>query len=219
LIKADLHIHTTFSNDSEIQLEKLIMRVGELGLGCIAIADHGTTLGGLKLKAIKPPFNTIVAEEILTVEGEIIGFFLNDTIPAGLPAEEAIRCIHAQGGLACIPHPFDRFRSSAMQEKSLERIASLIDIVEVTNARTLPFQDLTLPRKFAELHHKPMGAGSDAHSISEIGRAYLEIDEFNNTSEFLKVISAGVIHPYGPNGFERVKGLAGRLARKVAYRH
>ena len=218
MIKADLHIHTTYSGDSEITPEKLITRVQAVGLDCIAVADHNTAEGGFKLREMAPPFKVIAAEEIETPEGEIIGLFLKETIPAGLTPEETIRRIHAQGALVCVPHPFDRFRSSAMQEKTLERIASLIDIVEVANARSLPMQDPSRPQKFAEKYDKLMGAGSDSHTLAEVGRAYVEMPDFKSPEEFLKAMAQGIVHNYRVSATARARGLAGRLARKLVGR-
>lgn len=219
MIKADLHIHTTYSGDSEIKPEQLIPRVQEAGLNCIAVVDHNTAEGSLKIAAMSPPFKVITGEEILTPEGEIIGFFLKETIPRGLSPEEAIRLIHAQGGLACIPHPFDRFRSSAMQQKTLERIAPLIDIIEVANARTLPFQDLSQPERFAAKYAKPAGAGSDSHTLAEVGRTYVGLADFNGPVEFLQALIKGDIHRYKISAVAQAKLLTGRLARKMVGRH
>ncbi len=219
MIKADLHIHTTYSDDSEITPQRLIARAREVGLDCVAIADHNTAAGGLKLKEMAPPFKVIVAEEILTPEGEIIGLFIQETIPPGLSPEETIKRIREQGGLVCVPHPFDRFRSSAMQEPALERIAAQIDIVEVSNARTLPFQDLTRPHKFAEKYGKLMGAGSDSHTPPEVGRTYVAMPDFNDRDSFLKAMASAVVHRYQISTGAQARALAGRLARKMVGRH
>ena len=77
MLKADLHIHTRYSMDCQTPLEKIIERCQELGINCIAIADHGTAEGGLELQKIAP-FKVIVAEEILTTHGEIMGMFLKE---------------------------------------------------------------------------------------------------------------------------------------------
>ncbi|MEJ2048179.1 MAG: PHP domain-containing protein, partial [Dehalococcoidia bacterium] len=65
LLKADLHVHTRYSIDCNTPLERVIERCQEAGIGCVAIADHGTTEGALKMQEIAP-FKVIVAEEILT---------------------------------------------------------------------------------------------------------------------------------------------------------
>jgi hypothetical protein len=168
---------------------------------------------------MNPPFILITGEEILTPEGEIIGLFLKETITPGLSPEETIRLIHAQGGLACIPHPFDHFRSSAMQLKTLERIAPLIDIIEAANARTLPMQDLSRPQEFARQYNKPMGAGSDSHSPEEIGRAFVELRDFSGPDDFLKALAGGSIHRYQVGAGKQTFHLARRLARKLSGKH
>lgn len=219
MIKADLHIHTTFSGDSEVTPEQLITKVQEVGLNCVAIVDHNTAEGSLKIAAMSPPFKVITGEEILTSEGEIIGFFLKETIPPRLSPEETIGIIHSQGALACVPHPFDRYRSSAMQKEALERIAPILDIVEVANARTLPFQNMSRPEHFSQRYAKPAGAGSDSHTTAEIGRAYVEMADFNDPDEFLKALINGHIHRYKISAVTQARRLTGRLARKMAGRH
>ena len=44
-MKADLHIHTVFSGDSEISIPKLIGHAESAGLGCVAVVDHNTVNG------------------------------------------------------------------------------------------------------------------------------------------------------------------------------
>ncbi len=58
--------------DCASSLEEIINRCLELGINCIAIADHGTTEGALKIQTLAP-LTVIVAQEILTADGEIMG--------------------------------------------------------------------------------------------------------------------------------------------------
>ena len=62
-------------------LEKIVSRCLEIGINCIAISDHGTAEGALRMREIAP-FPVIVAEEILTPHGEIMGMFLERLYPA-----------------------------------------------------------------------------------------------------------------------------------------
>jgi predicted metal-dependent phosphoesterase TrpH len=194
LIKADLHIHTRYSMDCQTPLEKIIKRCRELGIDCIAIADHGTAEGALEMQKMAPPsLKVIVAEEILTTQGEIMGMFLRETIPSGITPREAVTRIRAQGGLVNIPHPFETIRGSALKDKYIDEIAGDIDLMEVLNSRS-PFPaNSNKARDFAEKHGIPSGAGSDAHTISEIGNAYIEMPDFNNRDEFLKAVARGNI--------------------------
>ena len=172
MLKADLHIHTEYSMDCITPLEKIISRCLEIGINCIAVADHGTIEGALKMQSITP-FPVIVAEEILTPDGEIMGVFLKKGIPSGLSIEEVISRIKAQGGLVCIPHPFDTLSRSALGGKILETLAEQIDYIELFNSRSIVQQPSIGARTFAEKYGIPVSAGSDAHTVSEIGKAYV----------------------------------------------
>jgi predicted metal-dependent phosphoesterase TrpH len=179
--------------DCQTPLDKIINRCQELGINCIAIADHGTAEGALEMQKIAP-FKVIVAEEILTTEGEIMGMFLKETIPSGITPQEAVRRIRAQGGLVNIPHPFETIRGSALKNEIIDKIAGDIDLMEVLNSRS-PFPANTnKAHAFAVKHGLPGGAGSDAHTIFEIGNAYVEMPDFNTSEEFLKSVARGKIY-------------------------
>ena len=123
-----------------------------------------------------------------------MGMFLKETIPSGITPQEAVKRIREQGGLVNIPHPFETIRGSALKDKVIDEIAEDIDLMEVLNSRS-PFPANTnKARAFAEKHGIPGGAGSDAHSVYEIGNAYIEIPDFNSKEEFLKALAQGKIH-------------------------
>lgn len=179
--------------DCNTPLDKILDRCRRLNINCIAIADHGTAEGALKMKKLAP-FKVIVAEEILTTQGEIMGMFLKETIPSGLTPGETIKRIRAQGALVNIPHPFETIRGSALKDWCIEEIVKDIDLMEVLNSRS-PFPaNSNKAREFAKKHNIPGGAGSDAHTVYEIGNAWVEIPDFNTPQEFLKALRNGVIH-------------------------
>ena len=192
-MKADLHIHSRYSMDCDTPLDAIIRRCQELKIDCIAIADHGTAEGGLEMQKLAP-FKVIVAEEVLTTQGEIMGMFLKETIPSGSTPAETVRRIREQGGLVNIPHPFETIRGSALKQPYLDEIADDIDLMEVLNSRS-PFPaNSDKARDFAARHGIPGGAGSDAHSIHEIGNAYVEMPDFGTPEEFLKALKQGKIY-------------------------
>lgn len=184
--------------DCATPLDSLIRRCQETGVNCIAIADHGTVEGALKMQEIAP-FKIIVAEEVLTPYGEIMGMFLNKTIPSGITVEEAIDAIKDQDGLVCIPHPFDRFRKSALDSTILHQIIKHVDIIEVFNARITIKGDITRAQAFARKYGVAASAGSDAHSLPEIGNACVEMPEFAGKYDFLDALLKGTITGHRTN--------------------
>jgi predicted metal-dependent phosphoesterase TrpH len=199
LLKADLHVHTLYSMDCATPLEYIISRCLDIGINCLAIADHGNITGALKIKEMAP-FPVIIAEEILTPLGEIMGMFLTEGIPSKLSVEETIRRIKAQNGLICIPHPYDKLRLSAFNNgKALEEIMPFVDIIEVFNARSLMPGSRTRAQQLAQKFGKLASAGSDAHTATEIGNAYLEMPEFSGKDEFMKSLAQGQIFGHKSN--------------------
>jgi predicted metal-dependent phosphoesterase TrpH len=214
LLKADLHLHSKYSMDCSTPLEKIIERCQEVGVNCIALCDHGTAEGALRMRELAP-FKVIVAEEVLTPYGEIMGMFLEETIPSGISVEETISRIRAQGGLVCIPHPFDTFRKSAMKGHILEEIADQIDILEVLNARGILARDSKKAEAFAAKHGLVRSAGSDAHTLREIGNAYVEMPEFEGKDDFLAALKKGKISGHRSNPLIHFASLFNRIKSKM----
>jgi predicted metal-dependent phosphoesterase TrpH len=192
LIKADLHIHTCYSMDCLSPLEQIVERCLKLGINCIAVADHNTIAGALRLREIAP-FKVIVAEEILTPVGEIMGLFLSEAVPKGLSPQETISRIRSQGGLVAIPHPFGRSLPWNTNTLTSTEVLSQVDIIETFNARTPFSNSIARAEKLAKEQGKAASAGSDAHTLGEIGRAYVEMPEFNGPDDFLNSLAQGKI--------------------------
>jgi hypothetical protein len=192
VLTADFHIHTKYSMDCRNELSDIIKRCQKLGLNCIAIADHDAVQGGLELQKIAP-FKVIVAEEVLTFSGEVMGMFLKERIPSGIPLEKAIAAIKEQGGLVNIPHPFDPVRGLRLNADEFEKLASQIDLIEVFNARVLAAQTNNKAADFAKEHNLPGTAGSDSHSIPEIGSVSVELNDFITPAEFLAALKTAKI--------------------------
>ena len=192
MIKADLHVHTCYSMDCLSPLEQIVERCLELGINCIAVADHNTIAGALKLRKIAP-FKVIVAEEVLTPVGEIMGLFLSEPVSRGLSPQETISRIRSQGGLVAIPHPFGRSLPWNANPLTSTEVLSQVDIIETFNSRT-PFSSGNARSwKLAKEHGKAASAGSDAHTLGEIGRAYVEMPEFDGPDDFLNSLYQGKI--------------------------
>jgi hypothetical protein len=192
VLKADFHIHTKYSMDCHNELEDIVKRCQKLGLTCIAIADHDAVEGGLELQKIAP-FKVIVAEEVQTYNGEVMGMFLKKRIASGIPLQHAIAAIKEQGGLVNIPHPFDPMRGLRLNADEFNKLASQIDLIEVFNARVPTTQTNTKAVNFAKEHNLPGTAGSDSHSILELGSVAVTMNDFNTPAEFLAALRTATI--------------------------
>ncbi len=134
-IFADLHVHTSYSKDCAVPVEAVLSTAREVGLGAIAIADHNTIDGALEAARISDgdPI-VIVAEEIMTRSGEVIGLFLEECIPKKLSFEETLSRIKEQGGLVYVPHPFDGLRLTPSYKEMVDNLHR-IDAIETYNTR------------------------------------------------------------------------------------
>ena len=186
MLRVDLHLHSRYSPDSATSLEALVERCREVGLDRIALTDHNVVEGSLRLAAMAPDL-AIVGEEAKTREGEVIGLFITDRIPPYLRPEEAMDLIHQMGGLVYVPHPLDRNRANYSAERLVE-LASRIDIVEVYN----PWAEAAVNRAARELATelgKVTASGSDSHGVKELGRSWMEIDDFDGPADFLEKLA------------------------------
>jgi len=184
-ITIDLHVHTHYSGCSNLNPDRIEQLALERGLNTIAICDHNCIEGALETAALAKFITVIIAEEIVTTHGEIIGYFLNEHIPPGLSPNETVSEIKRQGGLASVPHPFDRLRSSRLHISALKQVIDSIDMIEVFNARNMFNRpDRKLLNQTRKLGVVPV-VSSDAHLSCEIGRATMVMDNYQNPEDFL----------------------------------
>jgi predicted metal-dependent phosphoesterase TrpH len=156
----------------------------------VFLTDHDTLNGVLELGA-SGAVRVVAGQEVTTNQGELIGLFLTERIPPDLHPDDAVRRIKAQGGLVYLQHPRDRRRRS-LSEDSIDRLRDSIDIVEVFNGRSNAEANDRAEDLCAVLG-AVAGAGSDAHSLEEVGRVYVELADFSGPQDFLSKLSAGRI--------------------------
>lgn len=185
MLRADFHVHTSYSPDSAMSPQRLVERCLAAGLTCIAVTDHNT-LRGAHETARLAPFRIIIGEEIETSDGDLIGLFLQTEVPKGLPPMEAVRRIKAQGGLVAIPHPFDVVRRSVLQPSALAEVLPHADMIESFNSRNLFSRANRRALAVATARGLLVTAVSDAHHPRELGGTYTEIPEFDGTAEGFK---------------------------------
>jgi len=224
-LRLDLHNHTRFSADGFLSPAALLEIAAARGIDCMAVTDHNSIRGGLEALAVadsdKSLPRVIPGIELLTAEGEIIGLYLQEDIPAGLSLERSVELVRQQGGLVYLPHPCDRFRRGTISRKARVRAAGLADIIETFNGRALsPWANANASR-LARRMAKPCGAGSDAHCKKEVGQAYVVVHEYPTRDTLVSLVEAGTVaHRLGRREYALNWGMQGlspftRICRRV----
>ncbi len=157
--KADIHIHTTYSDGTagvEAVLEYVATRTD---LRVIAITDHDTIEGALKARRLAPAYGieVIVGEEVSTAEGHLLALFIERPLAPKQPAATTIAAVHAQSGLCIAAHVSHDWP---------------LDAIEGFNASLwLPRANLAAAATGAVLG-LPLIGGSDSHHPATIGLGY-----------------------------------------------
>jgi len=186
IIDVDLHMHTDHSSDCATPVEVLLATARAQGLGAIAVTDHNEISGALEARAKAEGVKVIVGEEVKTAtQGEVIGLFIEESIPRGLSLEDTVAEIKRQGGLVYVPHPFDRLHSVPDYEHLLA-ILDDVDAIEVFNPRVAIGAFNEEAARFAGKYRVVAGAGSDSHVAQGLGSVRIRMRDFDGPAEFLE---------------------------------
>lgn len=192
-MRVDMHMHTRVSFDCLCDPEAVLAAARSRGIDRICITDHNQIEAAAWLHE-RHPEAVIVGEEVKTREGvDVIGLFVRELIPKGTPAVETCEAIHDQGGLVYVPHPFVGGKGGGGSILSV--IERHVDAIEAFNARVhlKRFNDRAVA--WARTRDVPLGAGSDAHTLAEVGRAWAQVPAFDmQSASFLQALRAGVVH-------------------------
>lgn len=180
--KADLHMHSTYS-DGWCTIEEILKHVGRYtDLDVIAITDHDCLEGGLRAQEMVArrsgqfEVEVIPGAEISTQDGHLLALNIHELIGAGLSMAETIQAVHQRGGLAVVAHPLSLWCPSASLAV-LESLAGLPaecqpDGLEVYNAS---FAGIASNGRVRTLNRRLSWAetgGSDAHTLNAIASSY-----------------------------------------------
>ncbi|HYM49778.1 MAG TPA: PHP domain-containing protein [Candidatus Limnocylindrales bacterium] len=211
MARVDLHLHTEYSPDSVSGLQAVDRRAQRVGLTHLAVTDHNTIAGALRMKEVAS-LPVIVGEEIMTARGEMIGLFLSELVPPGMSPHKTAEMIHQQGGLVYVPHPLDPLRHG-LGEAGVRELGPAIDVIEVFNARCVRASSNAAAARLADLLPVARSAASDAHSLFEIGRSYVEGPDFSDAPGLKRCLQQGLMHA------RRSPAAIHLLSRYAAIRH
>lgn len=199
----DTHMHErTFSDDSFLSLEMIVKRAKALGLDGICITDHESN--GLRARAEayskETGFLIIVGAEILTHEGDITAFGLDQLPSEKLHAQALIDLVNQVGGVCMSAHPFRENNRGMGNHIGLVKGLSG---VEAFNGSTPHHHNLTAYRLAKSLGLPVFGA-SDAHILEKVGHYATQFHgRIENTKDFIEAVKKGHTTPViaTPNGY------------------
>ncbi len=193
LIKADLHVHTTYSSDSLITPKDLVYYSKKMGLNAVAVTDHNVLEGSFKI-AKETDFLIIPGMEVSSSEGHIVALNVSELITRGLSAAKTVERIHDAGGVAIACHPFVLFKGCLKGN-----VCGSFDAIEVINTRAFPFRrSVKKATQVAERLHLSQVAGTDAHFGPQIGYSYTLIEASEpSVDAIMEAIVQGHCQPHG----------------------
>lgn len=173
----DMHVHEkTHSLDSKMSLNEIIKKGKEIGLNGVCITDHDSM--GLKDEIINyrkenKDFIVLLGVEILTYDGDILAFGLNEMPQKKLYAYELIDLVNEQGGVTIAAHPF-RKNNRGLEDK-IKKYEKLTGI-EGLNGNT-DFDNNYKSIEIANTRYGNFFGSSDAHNVNNLGKY---ATKFNN---------------------------------------
>lgn len=176
--KADIHIHSNHSDGLGSIPEIMEYVEHRTDLSVIAITDHNTLEGGRYAQSLAElyGFEVVLGEEVSSKQGHVIGLFLEEEIRAGMSAQDTVRAIEEQGGIAVIAHPFSAKGVFGPRGRNLFAAAAedwAFHAFEVYNS--LPFlvwANSMAARTLAGGRGVAATGGSDAHVLEAVGKGY-----------------------------------------------
>jgi len=190
LIRADLHIHTTYSPDASINPKTIVNQLyAHPYIKAIAITDHNTTKGYHKVRKLASAYEDILiipGIEVSTTEGDIIILGITEPPPRPWTPENIINYTKQQNGITVAAHPYRAYGLGDLA-KNYD-----FDAIEILNGISTP-QANKMAQKLAKTMGLPGVAGSDAHRVDEMWAVYTEVQASSNTEEILKAIKKGLV--------------------------
>ncbi|MEF8776169.1 MAG: PHP domain-containing protein [Haloarculaceae archaeon] len=193
MLTVELHVHSAHSYDGRDPVEALLERAAAVDLDAIAVTDHDTIEGSLEAVEAASRYGLVAIPgmEVSSAAGHVLALGVENAITPDLPFGETVDRIHERGGIAVVPHPFQKSRSGVLAKITEAELAAA-DAIEVYNSRLLTGRANRRAARFARRRNLPMTAGSDAHISEMVGQATTSVDaEDRSVGAILEAIREG----------------------------
>ncbi|MEO6577339.1 MAG: PHP-associated domain-containing protein [Candidatus Limnocylindria bacterium] len=204
--KADMHLHTLYS-DGTASVQAVLDHVERnTDLDLVAVTDHERIDGALRASEIHDAgdyaFELVVGEEITTRRGHVLALFVTERIPALRPLRETLERIHDQGGIAIAAHPMAPLTPS-LGSRSLRATHAAddprrrLDAIELMNPSAAGrSRRAARDRLNADVLGLAAVGNSDAHVLEGIGTAWTWFSG-SSAQEYRAAIAAAETRPDG----------------------
>jgi len=174
-VRIDPHVHSDASYDGSDPPELLLEQAADIGLDAIVVTDHDVIHESARAAELAPTYGLvgIPGVEVSTADGHLLAIGVEEMPPRRAPMAETVEWIQERGGIAIVPHPFQRSRHG-VRKRRLGGVDP--DAIEVYNSWAFTGWKNRRARRYARSNGYPGVAGSDAHRVGYVGRAYTEID-------------------------------------------
>lgn len=174
-VRVDPHVHSAASYDGRDPPELLLEQAVDVGLDAVVVTDHDRIEASIRAAELASDYGLIgiPGVEISTAHGHLLGIGIQKRPDPGRPLAETVATVRDLGGVAVVPHPFQRTRHGA-RRRVLEAVH--VDGLETYNAWLFTGYRNVRARNFAHRKGLTSLAGSDAHSVMTVGRAFTEIE-------------------------------------------
>ena len=171
-VSVDPHVHSEGSYDGHEPVELLLEQASDIGLDGIVVTDHDAIDESLHAADIAADYGLIgiPGVEVSTAAGHLLAIGVEERPEPRRPLDETVDTVRELGGVAVVPHPFQRTRHGVRKRKITD-----CDALEVFNSWVFTGYRNRRAKRFAQKHDYPGVAASDAHSATYLGRAYTEL--------------------------------------------
>ncbi|MFB6195725.1 MAG: CehA/McbA family metallohydrolase [Haloplanus sp.] len=171
-LRIDPHVHSDASYDGHDPVELLLEQAADIGLDGIVVTDHDVIHESVRAAELASEYGLlgIPGVEVSTAVGHLLAIGVAEMPPRRAPLDETVAWVRDHGGVAVVPHPFQRSRHGIPRRHLVD-----CDAVEVFNSWLFTGFRNRRARRFAAEHDCPAIAASDAHSVPHVGRAYTEL--------------------------------------------
>ncbi|WP_306054922.1 CehA/McbA family metallohydrolase [Natronococcus wangiae] len=168
----DFHVHSDDSYDGREPIELILEHAADIGLDGVVITDHDEIGESLRAAELAPEYGLvgIPGVEVSTQHGHLLAIGVEERPDPGQPFVETVETVRELGGVAIVPHPFQRSRHGVRKRHIRDA-----DAIEVYNSMLFTGYRNRRARTFARRRDYPEIGASDAHYLPNVGRAYTEI--------------------------------------------